>query len=88
MSLLFILFQHLPHLPVQILIAPGQPLLQVLVYGGFGNAKMKCGDPHGGTGFNDVHSQCAGSLLKMIGQLPPSDAVCWAILCAGGQGYA
>jgi hypothetical protein len=30
--------------------------------------------------FDDVHSQCAGSLLDGVCHLPPSDAVCCLIL--------
>jgi hypothetical protein len=66
MPLLLIAIQNLPNLPVQMLIAPGQPLGQVFMNGGFGDAKVLGGRAYRGTRFNHVHSQCAGSFFDGI----------------------
>lgn len=61
---------------IQCFITLGEPLLQVLVDGGFGDMKVFGGGADGSAGLNDVHSQLAGSLLYGIGHVYPSDAVC------------
>ncbi len=69
MPLGFVLVQQLPDLssegPVQRRQADGQ----VLVYGGFGNAKGFGGSADGCPVFNDVHSQIAGPLLYALSHL-------------------
>ena len=56
MPLLFVCVQHLPHLQIKSAVALWQPLLQVFVDGGLGNAKMPGGTSDGGAGFDPVHS--------------------------------
>ena len=47
------------------------------MYSGFRNAKMLSGSPDGCAGFDNVHSQFAGSLLNRVCHIFPSDAVCY-----------
>ena len=54
--------QHLPGLGVQAGIALAQPLGQIFVHRGFGNAEMLGGGADRGAGFDHVHSQFTGSL--------------------------
>ena len=56
MPLLFVGVQHLPYLQIKLAVALGQPLLQIFVDGGFGNAEMSGGTSDGGAGFYHVHS--------------------------------
>lgn len=75
MALLFILLQNLSNLQVQSVVEFRQALLKVLVYSGFGYAKMSGGGTDGGPMLNDKCSQFAGSLLDGICHIHPSDAV-------------
>jgi hypothetical protein len=74
MTLPLVLLQNFPGLQVQRPIASGQPLLKILVDGGFGDAEMPCGGSDSCAVFNDVHSQLAGSLLDGVGHTLASDA--------------
>ena len=65
-ALTFIFIQNRPDLPVEGEIHPLYPLGQVFVDGGFGNAEVSGGGAHGGSGFYDVHSHFAGSLLDGV----------------------
>lgn len=56
--------------------------------GGFGNSKVACGGADGGSVFDDVHSQFAGSILNGVCHSYPSDAVfCQQNLCTKGTGH-
>jgi len=76
MALGLVLVQDLADLGVQAFIALGQPLGQILMHGGFGNAEMPGGSPDGCAGFNDVHSQLSDTVLDRSLHTLPSDAVC------------
>ena len=89
MPLLFIQVQYLPHLSIKSGIILRKTLLQVLMDGGFGDAKVFCGSADSCAVFDDVHSQFAGSLLDGIYHGIPSDAVCCQqTLCKCIEGYA
>jgi threonine aldolase len=77
MPLLLVDIQHLPYLRIQSLVALGQPLLKILMYGRFGYAKMLGSGPHCRTRFDHVHSQFADAFLHGICHILPSDAVCY-----------
>ena len=65
-ALLFIHIQHLPHLLIEAAVALGQALLKILMYRGFGYAKVcRCG-ADGCAGFDHVHSQLADALLDGV----------------------
>lgn len=66
MPLLLVGLQHLPHLGVKPFVALGQPLLQILVYCGFGNAEMLGRAPNGGAVFDYVHSQLADPFFDSV----------------------
>ena len=66
MSLGLVGFQNLPHLRKQGGIILGQALDDVFVNGGFGDPKVPGSGPDCGAGFNDVHSQFAGSFLDGV----------------------
>jgi hypothetical protein len=76
MALGIILVQAKPDLGVQTFIALGQPLGQILMHSGLGNAEMPGGGPDGCAGFNDVHSQLTDTVLDRRHHTLPSDAVC------------
>jgi hypothetical protein len=58
--------EDMAHLKVQGLVALWQTLLQIFVDGGFGYPEVACGRADGRAGFDDVHSQLAGSLLDCV----------------------
>jgi hypothetical protein len=62
-SLLFVDIQYQPYLVVQLGVDLGQPLLQILMYGGFGQPKMLGCAADGAAGFDHVQGKVAGSLL-------------------------
>ena len=68
MALLFIQLQNLPDLCVQRRIVGCKPLGNVFMYRRFGDVVMFCGRTDGCSGFNDVHSQFAGSFLQRFFQ--------------------
>ena len=76
MSFHLVQIQYFSYLHIQQGIALGKSQLNILVHGGFGNTKVFCSGTDCCAGFDDVHSQFAGSLLNGVTQLPPSDAVC------------
>ena len=73
----FVLFQDLSDFFVQQGICFLKPVLQIFVDSGFGDAEVICGGAHRGAGFDDVHSQFAGSLVNVVVHVAPSDAVCY-----------
>ena len=75
-ALAFIQIQNLPDLGIQLRIAAGQAILQILMDGGFGDAKVVCSGADCGAGFDDVHSQSTGSLVNGVYHVAPSVAVC------------
>ena len=86
MAFLLVDFQDAPYLSVQRGIAFAQPLLQILVNGGFGDAKVACGGPDGGAGLDHVHSKSAGPFFNSVQHGFPSDAVCCQkiLMCRSG----
>lgn len=74
-ALLFIEVKDLSNLDKEGRIALRQTLGQILVDGGFGDTKLLRCRAHGGSGFDHVHSQFTGSLLKVMFHRLPSDAV-------------
>ena len=77
MPLLLVNIQYLPHLFIKPFVALGQPVLKILMYGGFRDAEMLGSRPDSGTCFDHVHSQFAGAFLDGICHNLPSDAVCY-----------
>lgn len=85
-ALLLVFVQDGPGLGVKLGIAAPQPKGDILVDGGFGDAEVLRSRAHGGTGFNDVHSQFTGSLLNLLCHFLTSDAVCClSVFCFGGN---
>ena len=77
MAFLLVFVQNLPDLLIQGRIMVLQPLGQVLMYGGLGNAELlRCGT-NSGTGFDHVHSQVTGAPFNVIVHRFPSVAVCY-----------
>ena len=68
MSFRFVDFQYLLHLQIEPSVAPGQPLCQVFVYGGFTDSELLCSAPDRCIVFDDVHSQIAGSFFHEVMQ--------------------
>ena len=64
MAFLFIHIQNFPDLQIQGVIVLFQPLGNILMYRGFGNAEVLGGRPDRGTGFDYVHSQLTGPVLR------------------------
>ena len=64
MPLLLVQIKYLPDLKIQCAVILFQPLGQVLMYRGFGNAEVFCGSTDSSAGFNHVHSHFTGPLLK------------------------
>jgi hypothetical protein len=62
-TFLLVFVQNFPDLQIQRIVALPQFLRQRFVNGGFGNAELLCRGADSGTGFNHVHSQCAGALF-------------------------
>ena len=88
MPLLLIYIQDLPHLLIEQMVILRQPLLQILVNRGFGDAKVLGGRPDRGPCFDHVHSHFAGSFLNGVRHNLPSDAVCYRdTICAGAEAY-
>ena len=77
MALLLVEIQDFSDPVIQDPVALFEPLRQILMYGGFGNAEMPWSGAVGGTGFDYVHSQFAGPLLNGGCHMLPSDAVCY-----------
>ena len=65
-ALLFVYIQYLSHLLIEPAIAAGQALLEIFMYGRFGDAKVLGGGPHRGAGLDHVHSQFAGAFFDGI----------------------
>ena len=70
-ALPFVFVQNFPNLKVQRIIVLLQPLGQVFMHRGFGNAEVPGGGPDGGTGFDHVHSRFTGSLLNGVCHMLP-----------------
>ena len=70
-ALALVFVQDQPHLGVQIRMAL-QPLGQILVDGGFGDAELLCRGANSSAGFDEVHSQVTGALVNVFfHRLPP-----------------
>ena len=66
MPLGFVLLQDLSHLRKQGRVVSGQALDDIFMNGRFGDAEMAGSSPDSGAGFDDVHSQFAGSFLDGV----------------------
>jgi hypothetical protein len=62
-AFLFVFVQNFPDLQIQRIVTLPKLFRQGFVNGGLGNAELLCGFADSGTGFNHVHSQCAGALF-------------------------
>ena len=82
MPLLLVDIQYLTNLFVKTSIVPGQTLLQVFMYRGFGNAEVFRRGPYGGPGIDHVHSQLPGSVIHIVRHQIPLRC------CVLGKGYA
>jgi hypothetical protein len=76
MPLLFVYVQDIPNLIEEQRIALLQPLGQVFMDRGFGNAKMPCCGTDSGIGLDHVHSQFTGALVQVVFHSAPLHAVC------------
>lgn len=74
-AFLFVSLQYRPDLGVEGRVVLWKTAHQVLVNGGFGNAKVTCGCPYSSAGFDHVHSKSAGSFFYGLLHGFPSDAV-------------
>ena len=74
-AFLFVSLQYRPDLGVEGRVVLWKTAHQVLVNGGFGNAKVICGCPYSSAGFDHVHSKSAGSFFYGLLHGFPSDAV-------------
>ena len=70
MPLCLVFLQNLFHLKMQRPVIKGQTLLNILMYGGFGNAEFLGRVAHGGAVFDDVGGQLTGALLDVTFQDP------------------
>lgn len=75
-AFLLVDIQNLTYLYIEVSIYLGKPLGEILMYGGFGNAKILRRGADSGTSFNHVHSQFTGTFVKIFFHAQPSDAVC------------
>ena len=66
MPLLFIDIQHLPHLTVKQPVTLGQTLLEIFMYGGFGDTEVLCCGAYRSSGFNHVHSKLTDAIFDGI----------------------
>ena len=69
MPLSLVYIQKFAHLPEERGLELWQPLSQILVHGGLGDAKMFCGGAHRGFVFYNEHCQVAGALLDICIQM-------------------
>ena len=76
MPLLLVLVKNFSNFGIENLIILRKSLCQIFMYRRLGYVKMFGRRPNGGAGFDHVHSQFAGSLLKCFRPMFPSDAVC------------
>lgn len=72
-AFLLVFLQHLPDLKIQGVVILLQPVGQIFMYGGFGNAEVPGGGPDGGTGFNHVYSHFARAFFHGFFHRHPSD---------------
>ena len=71
-ALLFVFIHDPTDLGIELRVDFLQPLLKVLVNGGFGNPEFPGCGTDGSVVFNHVHSQLAGPLLdRFIHEIPP-----------------
>ena len=66
MPLLFVQIQNLPYLQIQGVVVLFQPVGKILMYRGFGDAEVLGGGSDGGAGFDYVHSQLTGPILRLF----------------------